>query len=134
MAARIAELSGIYALAAKTLTTIDGDVTRAAAAIKAAPSAGADSVVADAAKKVTELKPRLSPSYGSPIGRVFDLLGAIQSSSGAPTEAESRILDSATAELREAIGKLNELISTTMPRVRAAVGGAAAAMAPVRSP
>jgi hypothetical protein len=91
-------------------------------------------VVSDAVKKVTELKPRLAPSYGSPVGRVFDLLGAIQSSSGAPTEGESRILDSATGELREAIAKLNELISTTMPRVRTAVGGAAAVTVPVKSP
>jgi len=113
-----------------------GEVTRASAALKAMPNAaaGADSAVSDAAKKVAELKPRLAPSYGTPIGRVFDLLGAIQSSSGAPTEAESRILDSATGDLREAITKLNELITTTMPRVRAALGGAAGVTAPVKAP
>ncbi len=136
MSGRIAELAGIYGAAAKAMAAIEAEVTRASAALKSMPNAQprADSVVSGAAKLVAELKPRLSPSYGTPVGRVFDLLGAIQSSSGAPTEAESRILDSATGELREAITKLNDLITTTMPRVRAAVGGAAGVTAPVRVP
>jgi hypothetical protein len=134
MSARIAELSGIYAAAAKAFAAVDGEVTRAAAALKAAPNASADTVVSNAAKQVNELRPRFSASYGSPIGRVFDLLGAIQSSSGAPTEAESRILESATGDLREAITKLNELITETMPRVRAAVGSAGSMTSPVRVP
>jgi len=136
MSARIAELAGFYSTAAKAFAAVEGEVTRASAALKAAPNAqsGADSVVSDAAKKVAELRARLSPSYGTPVGRVFDLLGAIQSSSGAPTEAESRILDSATSELREAITKLNDLITTTMPRVRSSVGSAAGVTAPVKVP
>ena len=91
-------------------------------------------VVADAARKVAELRPRFSPSYGTPIGRAFDLLGAMQSSSGAPTEAEGRILDSATWDLREAITKLNELITKTLPAVRSRVGGLAGQTEPVRVP
>jgi hypothetical protein len=136
MSARIAELAGVYSEAAKALAAVDGEVTRAAAALKAMPNAptGTDSVVSDATKKVAELKPRLSPSYGTPAGRVFDLLGAIQSSSGSPTEAESRMLDSATGELREAIAKLNELITNTVPQVRRAVGSAADVTAPVKVP
>ena len=136
MSARIADLSGVYAAAQKALTTVDGELTRLGAAVKAMPNApsGADSVVADAAKKVNELKPRLSPSYGAPIGRVFDLLGAIQSSSSAPTEAEARILDSATGELREAITKLNAIITTTMPAVRARAGALSAGAEPVKVP
>jgi hypothetical protein len=136
MSARITELAGIYSSAAKAFAAAEGEVNRASAALKATPSvqAGTDSVVSDAARKVAELRGRLSPSYGTPVGRVFDLLGAIQSSSGAPTEAESRILDSATADLREAITKLNDLITTTMPRVRSAVGSAAGVAAPVKVP
>ena len=136
MSARITELAGIYSSAAKAFATVEGEVNRASATLKAAPNAqsGADSIVSDAARKVAELRGRLSPSYGTPVGRVFDLLGAIQSSSGAPTEAESRILDSATGELREAITKLNDLITTTMPRVRAVVGGVAGVTAPVKLP
>ena len=134
MAARIAELAGIYSSAAKAFAAVEGEVNRASAALKATPDASADSVVSDAAKKVAELRGRLSPSYGTPVGRVFDLLGAIQSSSGAPTEAESRILDSATGELREAITKLNDLITTTIPRVRTAMGSAAGVTAPVKLP
>ena len=100
MSARITELAGIYSSAAKAFAAAEGEVNRASAALKATPNvqAGTDSVVSDAARKVAELRGRLSPSYGTPVGRVFDLLGAIQSSSGAPTEAESRILDSATGE------------------------------------
>jgi photosystem II stability/assembly factor-like uncharacterized protein len=136
MSMRIATLSGIYADAAKAFATVEAEVTRLAAAVKAAPNAaaGADSVVTDAAKKVAELKPRLAPSYGTPIGRAFDLLGAIQSSSGAPTEAEQRILDSATSDLREAITKLNDLITATMPAVRTRVGAIAMQAVPVRVP
>jgi hypothetical protein len=136
MSARITELSEFYSSAAKAFAAVEGEVNRASAALKSAPNAqpGADSIVVDAAKKVAELRGRLSPSYGTPVGRVFDLLGAIQSSSGAPTEAESRILDSAIGELREAITKLNELITTTMPRVRAAVGSAGGVTAPVKVP
>ena len=134
MSTRIAELAGIYSSAAKAFAGVEGEVNRASAALKATPNASADSVVSDAAKKVAELRGRLLPSYGSPVGRVFDLLGAIQSSSGAPTEAESRILDSATGELRDAITKLNDLITATMPRLRAAVGSAAGVNAPVKTP
>jgi photosystem II stability/assembly factor-like uncharacterized protein len=136
MSARISEIAGLYSSAAKAFAAVDGEVTRASSALKGVPNAppGADSVVSDAMKKVVELRGRFSASYGTPVGRVFDLLGAIQSSSGAPTEAESRILDSATGELREAITKLNDLIATTMPRVRAAVGSATGVTAPVKVP
>jgi hypothetical protein len=136
MSAWITELSGLYSSAANAFAAVEGEVNRATAALKTAPNAqaGSDSVVSDAAKKVAELKARLSPSYGTPVGRVFDLLGAIQSSSGAPTEAESRILDSATGELREAVTKLNDLITTTMPRVRSVMGSAAGVTAPVKVP
>jgi hypothetical protein len=136
MSARIAELSGTYAAAAKAFSGVEAEVARFSAALKAAPnaSAGADTVVADVAKKVAELKGRFSPSYGTPIGRVYDLLGALQSSSGPPTEAEGRILDSATGDLRDAITKLNEIISTTMPAVRTRVGSAGGGVVPVKVP
>jgi len=137
MSMRIAELSSIYSSAAKALAAVDAEITRLAASVKAAPNGGsaADSTaVADAAKKVTEIRPRLSPSYGTSVGRVFDLLGAVQSSSGAPTEAETRILDSATSEIRESITKLNDLITTTLPALRTRVGALAGTIDPVRLP
>ena len=134
MSARIAELSTVYSVAAKAFAAVDGEVTRATAALEATPNASADTVVSNAAKQVNELRPRLAATYGSPIGRAFDLLAAIQSSSGAPTEAQSRVLDSATGELREAITKLNDLIATALPRVRAAVGSAGSVTSPVRVP
>ena len=133
MSMRIAELSGVYATAAKALAMVDAELGRAAAAAKAAPNAqpGTDSVLSDAARRVNELKPRLSPSYGTPMGRAFDLLGALQSSSGPPTEASGRILDTATTDLREAITKLNEIITTVMPAVRSRVAGSGSAAVPV---
>jgi hypothetical protein len=136
MSNRIAELSATYAAAAKTLSALDAELGRLGASVKAMPNAspGADSVVTDAAKKVAELRPRFSPGYGTPIGRAFDLLGALQSSSGAPTEAEGRILDSATGELRDAITKLNEIIATTLPAVRTRVGALGTGIQPVQTP
>jgi hypothetical protein len=90
--------------------------------------------VAATARRVAELKPRFSPSYGTPIGRAFDLLGALQSSSGPPTEASARILDASTTELRDAITKLNEIITTMMPAVRSRIGTTSAQTEPVRVP
>jgi len=124
MSMRIAGLSATYSAAAKTFQALDAELTRLAASVKAMPSAptGADSAVSDATRKLAELRPRLSPSYGTPIGRAFDLLAALQSSSGPPTEAHGRVLDSATSDLREAITKLNEIITGVMPAVRSKVG------------
>jgi photosystem II stability/assembly factor-like uncharacterized protein len=133
---RIAELSGIYSAAAKALAAIDAELGRLAASVKAMPNApaGSDSLMAATARRVSELKPRFSPAYGTPIGRAFDLLGALQSSSGPPTEASARILDASTTELRDAITKLNEIITTTMPAVRSRVGTTSVQTEPVRLP
>jgi hypothetical protein len=115
---------------------VDAEVTRLGASVKALPNApaGADSAVGDVTKKIVELRGRLASTYGSPVGRMFDLLGALQSSSGAPTEAESRILDSATGELRDAITKLNEIISTTLPAARTRLGQLDGGVQPVKLP
>jgi hypothetical protein len=80
------------------------------------------------------LRPRLAPSYGTPIGRAFDLLGALQSSSFAPTEAHGRILDAAAKDLRDAIAALNQVVTTTMPALRARVGAAATGVEPLKLP
>src|SRR5687768_7919062 len=76
MSTRIAELSGIYATAAKALAAVDAELGRLAASVKAMPNApaGSDSSVAATARRIGELKPRFSPSYGTPMGRAFDLL------------------------------------------------------------
>jgi hypothetical protein len=136
MSMRIAELSEVYSAAAKAFGAVNGELERLAASVKAMPNApaGADSAVTAAARTAAELRPRFSPSYGTPIGRAFDLLGALQSSSGAPTEAEGRILDSATGELRETITRLNGLITTTLPAVRSRVGALAVQTEAVRLP
>jgi len=136
MSVRIAELSRAYEDGAKALAAVDAELTRFAAAVKAQPNAppAVDSAVSAAAKQVAELRPRFSPSYGTPIGRAFDLLGALQSSSGAPPEAQGRVLDSAAADLREAITKLNEIITTTMPAVRGKVGGLSASVERLKVP
>jgi hypothetical protein len=136
MSMRIAELSGIYSTGAKALSAVDAELGRIAASVTAMPNApaGADSVVANAARRVNELKPRFSPSYGTPIGRAFDLLGALQSNSGAPTEASRRILAEATTDLRDAITKLNEIITTVMPAVRTRASAPGSVTAPVPVP
>jgi photosystem II stability/assembly factor-like uncharacterized protein len=136
MSRRIAELTRYYADAAKAYAVVAAELTRLSDAAKATAgaNAGTDSLVADAARKVTALRQRFSPSYGTPIGRAFDLLGALQSSSAPPTESHARVLAAATADLREAITTLNEVITTVMPNVRSRVGASVRGVEPVKVP
>ena len=124
MSQRITELSAFYEPAAKAYAAVQAELTGLTERVKAMPNkpAGVDSAITDATRKVAELRSRLAPSYGTPIGRACDLLGALQSSSFAPTGAHGRILDAATNDLREAIAALNQVITMTMPALRAKVG------------
>ena len=117
-------MSAFYEPAAKAYAAVQAELTGLTERVKAMPNkpAGVDSAITDATRKVAELRSRLAPSYGTPIGRAFDLLGALQSSSFAPTGAHGRILDAATNDLREAIAALNQVITMTMPALRAKVG------------
>ena len=70
------------------------------------------------AATLTTLRARFGQSYSTPIGQAFDLLGGLESSSAAPTEAEQRTLDMVKADLSDAYAKLQALIATQMPMLR----------------
>jgi hypothetical protein len=65
---------------------------------------------------------------------VLDVLGALESSSGAPTEAMRRTLDLYAAQLRDAIARLNDVITAGMPPLRATAGRSGTVTTPVRLP
>jgi photosystem II stability/assembly factor-like uncharacterized protein len=133
---RIGELARLYDDGAKAYAPVAAEVGRIRASLKERSNVppAVDSALAEATRQVDALRPRMSPSYGTPIGRAFDLLGALQSSSLPPTEAHLRVLDAATADLRDALGRLNDLLTKTMPALRTAVGTLRPRIEPVKVP
>jgi photosystem II stability/assembly factor-like uncharacterized protein len=126
---KIGELNRAFVDGAKLLERIDAEAGRLRAALKESKSspatAAADSALRDLGTRLDSLRPRFrAQGFGSPMGRAFDLLGALEASSGAPTEAQQRLLDHLTTELRENIEQLNDLASKTMVGVRAKVAAA----------
>ncbi|HEY2164855.1 MAG TPA: hypothetical protein VGH04_12725, partial [Gemmatimonadaceae bacterium] len=63
-------------------------------------------------------------SIVSGIGRVFDLTGAIESSSMPPTEMQLRSIDASVAEFAEIASKLNDIIDRQLPAARQRLGKA----------
>jgi hypothetical protein len=80
-----------------------------------------DSIVKNVTTVIATLRARFSAGYSAPIGQAFDLLAGLESSAAAPTEAERRTLDVATADLRDAFAKLQALVTTGMPKLRQVV-------------
>jgi hypothetical protein len=70
---------------------------------------------------IATLRASFSAGYSAPIGQAFDLLGGLESSAAAPTEAERRTLDAATADLRDVFAKLHALVTTELPKLRQVV-------------
>src|SRR6185312_10455901 len=60
-------------------------------------------------------------SYGTTIGNAYDLLGGLEASSAVPTDAERLTLDRSRNDLTATIGKLNDIITTELPKLRAAI-------------
>jgi len=74
-------------------------------------------------------------SYGTAIGNAYDLLGGLEASSAVPTESEQRTLEETKRQLVATIGKLNDIITTELPKLRAAVAQLPApAVTPVAPP
>jgi hypothetical protein len=134
---KIGELHRAFSDAAKAFERADGEVNRLRVAMKEArtANAAADSALRDLGVRLDSLRPRFRPQgFGSPMGRAFDLLGALEATSGAPTEAQQRTLDHLTIELRENIAQLNDLIATRLPDVRAKIASAVGTVEPVKPP
>jgi hypothetical protein len=135
---KIGELNRAFVDGAKLFERTDAEAGRLRAALKDSKSssatAAADSGLRDLSTRLDSLRPRFrAQGFGSPIARAFDLLGALEASSGAPTEAQQRLLDHLTTELRENIEQLNDVASKRMVDVRAKVA-AAVSVETVRPP
>jgi photosystem II stability/assembly factor-like uncharacterized protein len=118
MMTEVDSLSRAFAPERAMFAATDSEYTRLVKSLGADTAATRDSVVKRAGATLTVLRARFAASYSAPIGQAFDLLGGLESSSAAPTEAERRTLDVATADLRDAFAKLHDLIATDMPKVR----------------
>jgi hypothetical protein len=120
MMMEVDSLARVFAPERKTLVAIDSEYARALASLGGPSSAAVthDSLVARVGTTLTTLRAKLGTSYSAPIGQAFDLLGGLESSSAAPTEAERRTLDSVTIDLRDAFAKLHELVTNDMPKLR----------------
>ena len=116
MMTQIDSTSRYFADQRRTFVAVDSEYTRLVAALGA--NVPADSLVSSIAATLTTLRARFGHSYPTPIGQAFDLLGGLESSSAAPTEAEQRTLDVVKADLNDAYAKLQALIATQMPRLR----------------
>ncbi|PYP65627.1 MAG: hypothetical protein DMD26_10390 [Gemmatimonadetes bacterium] len=116
MMTQIDSTSRYFADQRRTFVAIDSEYTRLVAALGA--KLPADSLVSSIGATLTTLRARFGQSYPTPIGQAFDLLGGLESSSAAPTEAEQRTLDVVKADLNDAYAKLQALIATQMPRLR----------------
>lgn len=122
---KIGELNRAFIEGAKLFERTDAEAGRMRTALKDSKSsaaAAADSALRDLSTRLDSLRPRFrAQGFGSPMGRAFDLLGATEASSGAPTEAQQRLLDHLTTELRENIEQLNDIASKRMVDARAKV-------------
>jgi hypothetical protein len=118
------------------LAQLDTEFTNIRPLLERPPRSPAiDSATKHVEKQLRALHESFLEEYGAPIGNAFDLLGGIEGSSTAPTQAEQRMLDVATAQLRDMIAKLNDVITTSMPQLRLSLEKQAPrAITPVKAP
>ncbi len=143
---QIGELNRAVSDGAKAIEPLDLEVSRMRAVMKEQNDTPADAarMVRDVAAALDSLKPRFrqggpggggGAGGGNPMTRAFDLLGALEASSLAPSESQQRTLQFLTAEVRENLTKLNDLISTRLPAARSRLGRlAGAGVSPVKLP
>jgi hypothetical protein len=123
MMMEIDSLSRAFAHEHATFVAADSEYTRLVTQLGGPNSSvvTTDSVVKNLTTMIATLRARFSTGYSAPIGQAFDLLGGLESSAAAPTEAERRTLDAATADLRDAFAKLHALVTTELPKLRQVV-------------
>ena len=147
---QIGELYRAATDGAKAIEPLDAELSRMRVVIKerSGTSPDVERMVRAASAALDSLKPRFgvrAPAAagggggggggGNPMTRAFDLLGGLEASSLAPTEAQQRTLQFLSAEVRDNIAKLNDLISTQMPALRSRLGNlVGAGVAPVKKP
>jgi hypothetical protein len=123
MMMEIDSLSRAFAHEHATFVAADSEYTRLVMQLGGPNSSvvTTDSVVKNLTTMIATLRASFSAGYSAPIGQAFDLLGGLESSAAAPTEAERRTLDAATADLRDAFAKLHALVTTELPKLRQVV-------------
>jgi hypothetical protein len=123
MMMQVDSVSRVFADERKAFVLVDSEYTRLIKQL-GGPTASvstSDSVVKSVTTAMLTLRSRFSAGYSAPLGQAFDLLGGLESSSAAPTEAEQRTLDAVISDLRDAFAKLHELQTTGMPKLRQVV-------------
>jgi len=120
MISQIDSITRTFAIERKKFMPVDSEYTRLATTLAKSPFAS-DSTVKAATTIIPTLRARFGSSYPTPIGQLFDLLGGLESSSAAPTEAEERTLSAVQSDLADAYAKLETLVTTQLPKLRALV-------------
>jgi len=117
--ARVDSLSRVFRDGKRALAELDTEFKNMQPLLDHPPKSPAtDSATKRVEKELRTLQGSFDEEYGAPIGNAFDLLGGIEGSSTAPTQAEERMLDVAATQVRDMIAKLNDVISTSMPQLR----------------
>ena len=116
---RVDSLSRVFRDGKRALAELDTEFTSMRPLLERPPrSPATDSATKRVEKQLRGLHESFVEEYGAPIGNAFDLLGGIEGSSTAPTQAEERMLDVSAAQLRDMVAKLNDVISTSMPQLQ----------------
>lgn len=136
MSIQIDSLSRAFHDGKRALAALDTEFTNVRKLLELPPTlAATDSAIRRVDRQLRALHESFGEDYGTPIGNAFDLLGGLEGSSAAPTQSEHRTLDIATAQLRDMIVKLNEVITTAMPQLRESLKQQAPrSITPVRPP
>lgn len=130
---RAREVDRAYFDAMNTIAMLDSTVATLKPSVT--EKTHADTLLAEITTTLTTLRQRArGNSIVSGIGRLFDLIAAIESSSLPPTEMQHRSIEASVAEMTDIIAKLNDVVTTKVPGLSSAVGRAAPRFETVRPP
>jgi hypothetical protein len=134
--ARIDSVVQAFAVARRNFTAADSEFTRLAASVRRRSTIppATDSLLKAMQTEANQLRGRFAGSYGTPIGQIFDLLGGLESTSNAPTEAEERTLRFAASDIADAIKRLRDFTDLHLVRLRGANAAPLVGSAPAPVP
>jgi photosystem II stability/assembly factor-like uncharacterized protein len=137
---RLNEMLRAFTEASSTLDRFEAEVKRVKDLVKDQPEAAKalEQPLADFGKKLTETKEKFKAGWGGPKFSLVDLLGQLQASSTAPTDAQARAADQLQESLAKDLELVNGLIATDYPALQGQVeqqkvaAGAFKAVAPIK--
>lgn len=122
LSAAIDSLTRAFRDGKRALAEVDTEVARARALVGHREGVAAvDSVVRHVSTLLAAVHRGFGESYGTAIGNAYDLLGGLEASSAMPTGAERLTLEQSRNEVAATTTKLNEIITTELPKLRAAM-------------